>query len=108
MEMTCVGWGFRVLEFHFFLLVFPAKCSSSFSERFLLYGAQVQLPLSSHHLGSAYILFYNLSETPHNWAVSGLLNILPSVGNVFDVPCLLGLTSLQFHKQKSYKNRSIW
>jgi hypothetical protein len=39
MEKLCAGWGFGMSEFCFFLVVFPAKCGSSISARFLLYGA---------------------------------------------------------------------
>jgi hypothetical protein len=39
MEKLCTGWGFRVLKFLFFLMLFfSAKCGSSVSAKFLIYG----------------------------------------------------------------------
>jgi hypothetical protein len=39
MEKLCAGWEFRVLMFRFFLVLFSAKCGSSISAKFLIYGA---------------------------------------------------------------------
>jgi hypothetical protein len=39
MKKLCMGWGFGLLEFCFFLVVFPARCVSRVSARFLIYGA---------------------------------------------------------------------
>jgi hypothetical protein len=36
MGKLCAGWGVEVLEFCLFLVVFPARCVSSISARFLL------------------------------------------------------------------------
>jgi hypothetical protein len=39
MEKLCVALAFGVSEFCYFLVAFPARCVSSISGRFLLYGA---------------------------------------------------------------------
>jgi hypothetical protein len=38
-EKVYMGWGLRVLEFWFFVFFFSAKCGSSISAKFLIYGA---------------------------------------------------------------------